>query len=436
LDIDKHIKESCDTCHTCASLKRIPKHINEFTTSDPCDHIGQRFSVDVLKRASQSILVARETVSSYTSATFIKSEKATDLLEGVSTLILPLHPIDGPPTTLRSDPAPGFQTLHNSQPLRDKGITFEIGRRKNPNKNPIADKAIQELEDEILRIQPTESKLSSSQLSHALSRLNSRIRFHGLSSYELMFRRNQFSADQLDNNEEAIIASQHQARTNNHPASWKSQQPKSAKPGGHISTPAPGSIVYLKNDKTKHKAREQYLVVSNDGPWLRVSKLAGNNLRSLQYDVHASECFTLDPISHTPKPRPLSSSEDEASYDYDTLSPANESVINKPECRARPEMAAEPPGNIITDVTTDTTPMSREPSSSPTQPAPMASHSSADDITDPPPASTDANQEPASPDVFIPRRGTRIRKPPNRYGDFVTHFGEEWEEEEAATPGS
>ena len=99
-------------------------------------------------------------------------------------------------------------------------------------------------------------------------------------------------------------------------------------------------------------------------------------------------------------------------------------------------MAAESPDNIITDVTTDTTPMFREPSYSHTQHAPMTSHSSADDVTDPPPASTDANQEPASPDVFIPRRGTRIHKPPDRYGDFVTHFGEEWVEEEAATPGS
>jgi hypothetical protein len=175
LDIDRYIKESCDTCHTCASLKRIPKHINEFTTSDPSSHVGERFSVDVLRRASQAILVARETISSYTSATFIKSEKATDLLEGVSSLILPLHPIDGPVTTLRSDPAPGFQTLHNTQPLKGKGVLFEIGRVKNPNKNPIADKAIQELEDEILRIEPLERKLSPSQLSHALSRLNSRI---------------------------------------------------------------------------------------------------------------------------------------------------------------------------------------------------------------------------------------------------------------------
>ena len=244
----------------------------------------------------------------------------------------------------------------------------------------------------------------------------------------------------MDNNEEIIIATQHEARTKNHPVSWKSQQPKSAsKPDGHNTIPSPGSIVYLKNDKSKHQAREQYLVLSNDGPWLKVSKLAGNNLRSLQYDIHASECFTLNPISCTPRPRPLSSSEDEASYDdYDTLSPANEIAVDNPQLPniARPEIATEPPDNIGTDTTASTAPVFPESSSSSMQSAPTASHSSTDGITDPPAEITDNNQEPASPEVLIPRRGTRIRRPPDRYGDFVTHFEEDGEEEEAATPGS
>ena len=136
LDIDRAILENTDTCHTCASIRRLPKHITEFSTSDPPDHIGQLFSVDALRRARQTILVSRESVSSFTSATFIKSESAADLLEGIISLIYPIHPSEGPTTTVRTDPAPGFQSLVSTQPLRDKGILIELGRIKKTIKIP------------------------------------------------------------------------------------------------------------------------------------------------------------------------------------------------------------------------------------------------------------------------------------------------------------
>jgi len=147
----------------------------------------------VLRRAKQPILVARESVTSFTACTFLKSEKAQHLLEGVITSISPLHPTEGPTTTIRVDPAPGFQSLVLTQPLKEKGITFEQGRIKNPNKNPVIDKAIQELEEEIVRIEPSERPISENQLTFAVTNLNARIRQHGLSAYELMFRRNQFT---------------------------------------------------------------------------------------------------------------------------------------------------------------------------------------------------------------------------------------------------
>ena len=136
LDIDKLISANTDSCHTCASLKCLPKQVTEFSTSEPPSHIGQHFSIDVLKRAKQMILVSRESVSSYTSTTFIRSEKANDLLEGTISLLLPLHPSEGPVTKVRVDPAPGFQTLSNNQPLKDKGIIFELGRIKKPQQKP------------------------------------------------------------------------------------------------------------------------------------------------------------------------------------------------------------------------------------------------------------------------------------------------------------
>ena len=312
LDIDKHISTNTSSCHTCASLKSLPKQVTEFSTTDPPKHIGQHFSMDVLKRTRQKILVSREAVTSYTSATFIHSEKANDLLEGTISLLLPLHPSEGPTTTVRTDPAPGFQTLFNNQPLKEKGIIFELGRIKNPNKNPIADKAIQELENEILRLEPTESPITTSQLNLALCRLNSRIRSHGLSSYELMFRRNQFTAGLLNNSDNEIIAQQHEARIQNHPFSHKSQLPKSAhKNPRQQNIPLEGSIVYLHNDKSKHKARDQYMVIAKNGSWLKIQKFTKNQLRSRPYDIHCSECFVIEPAKIWEPTQPASSSEDE-----------------------------------------------------------------------------------------------------------------------------
>ncbi|CAG2237073.1 unnamed protein product [Mytilus edulis] len=64
-------------------------------------------------------------------------------------------------------------------------ISIEIGRVKNQNQNPVADKAIAELEDELLREERDHSPLSENTLVIATTRLNSRLRQRGLSSREL-----------------------------------------------------------------------------------------------------------------------------------------------------------------------------------------------------------------------------------------------------------
>jgi hypothetical protein len=202
-----------------------------------------------------------------------------------------------------------------TQPLKDKGILIELGRFKNPNKNPVADKAIQELEDELIRIDPTGAPIDSVQLTTAVTNLNTRIRLHGLSAYELMFQRNQFTASQLDCNDKKVIAAQHKARISNQPSSHHSQLPKSTNRLSRFNsptTPDVGSIVYLKNDRSKHKAREQYMVASTEGEWLVVKKLLKGRLRARGYKIHKSECFSLDPIKpcHPSDSQPVSDTYD------------------------------------------------------------------------------------------------------------------------------
>ena len=119
-----------------------------------------------------------------------------------------LHPLDGPIACVRVDPAPGFMALRDdglSQKLR---INIEVGRVKNVNKNPVAVRTIQELEEELLRQEPGGDAVTMLDLSIAIARLNARIRFSGLSLRELWTQRSQFTHEQLPILDRNIILEQ------------------------------------------------------------------------------------------------------------------------------------------------------------------------------------------------------------------------------------
>ena len=54
-----------------------------------------------------------------------------------------MRPLDGPLAVVRTDPAPCFLALENDSVLHEHRIALEIGRVKNRNKNPVAEKAVQ-----------------------------------------------------------------------------------------------------------------------------------------------------------------------------------------------------------------------------------------------------------------------------------------------------
>ena len=68
---------------------------------------------------------------------------------------------------------------------------------KNPNKNPVIDKGIQELEKEILLAGLQGQEISEENLEMCARRLNSRIRHHGLSAKEVITRRDQVTGEHL-----------------------------------------------------------------------------------------------------------------------------------------------------------------------------------------------------------------------------------------------
>ena len=176
LDTDKAIETLTSSCHHCQSLKAIPQHLQPQSSSDPPATIGVAFAADIVKRYCQLILVLRETVSSYTRTSLIESEKREHLRDGLLILSVGLRSLCDHGVTIRVDPVPGFSALHKDKDLLSHSIKLELGHAKNPNKNPVAERAVEELGLELLNISPEGGPISRVTLALATANLNSRIR--------------------------------------------------------------------------------------------------------------------------------------------------------------------------------------------------------------------------------------------------------------------
>ena len=93
-----------------------------------------------------------------------------------------MRPLDGPRAIIRTDPAPGFQALVNDDLLASSRLCIEIGRVKNVNKNPVVERAVQELCEHILRIDSTARAITPMSLACVVASVNSTIRQSGLSA--------------------------------------------------------------------------------------------------------------------------------------------------------------------------------------------------------------------------------------------------------------
>ena len=165
LDVDKAIDLVSSSCHTCETVKSIPKHFQPQSSEVAPRSIGVSFAPDVARRQRQLILELRETVSSYTLTTLIQSEKHKDLRNALIVLCSQLRSLHDGGATIRVEPAPGFCALASDPILLSHGITLEIGRVKNPHENPVAERDIEELGLELLNLSP-EGDLFLTSLSH------------------------------------------------------------------------------------------------------------------------------------------------------------------------------------------------------------------------------------------------------------------------------
>ena len=150
---------------------------------------------------------------------------------------------------VRVDNAPGFKPLKNDQELSTYNIFLDFGRVHNRNKNPVVEKGIRELSSEILRLHPEGGPISTAQLAVVVNQLNARIRNRGLSAWEILNQRNQYTGEQLNIDDLQLSEQQNQIRVANQAAS--AQHKARSRQAAEKALVQEGSLVYIKTDKDK-----------------------------------------------------------------------------------------------------------------------------------------------------------------------------------------
>ena len=280
-------------CHTCQSLKSVPKELHYQSSTDFPETPYKSFAADVVKRFHQKIVVIRDTFSSFTTASIQPNEDHTTLRNTLINDISTMRPTPQTIVTVRVDNAPGFQALRNDKILSEKNIKLDFGRCKNKNKNPVIDKGIQELISELLRNTPEGGPVKPIELAVMVNQLNSRIRNRGLSAWEIIHQRDQHTGEQLNIEDCKLSMMQSDIRIRTQAASEKSKSS-----GGPPALPANvslGALVYLKDDGDKTRARERYIVTSIDGENECTVQKITKAIRNIQYKVKLSEVYPVTP---------------------------------------------------------------------------------------------------------------------------------------------
>ena len=359
----KYIEEVVDACNQCNSLKALNRELFQQTSSPSPTRPGEQFASDVIRRQTQHIFVSRDIHTSYTTAAIVPNETANTLRSALldSTSLVRL-----PACSVRVDNAPGFKPLKDDSVLNSYGLTLDFGRVKNINKNPVAERSNQELETELLRIDPSGSPVSPTSLQQAVKILNTRIRNRGLSAQEMLFCRDQNTGEQLNVHDANLSIEQETIRGENHLHSSRSKA--RGAPAAQNANVTRGDLVFIKSEGDKNKSRDTYLVMDIQNTMAILQKLNGTKFQSRRYEVPLTNVF------HAIKPsRSDNSSKPTAPSDHTTYASSSSS-----------DEEDEDEGEDIPPV-----------------PAPIA---------------TGATNIPAQ----LPRRTTRISNPPQRYGEWVS----------------
>lgn len=302
LDLDQAVSSITEYCHQCATIRPLPQLAKEQTSTTIPQYIGTHFAADVFIRNTQRILVVREVVSAYTLARLIPSEKTEDVREGLISIMSHFRGPDSPCAVIRTDNAASFSAIYRTDGLKCLATKLELGHVKNPNKNPIGERGIQELESEIKTYHSHQQHLSQSQLDMVTAHLNARLRNHNLSATEIWLKRNQYTGQPLPLNEEDVIHQNMDRKNHNHPQSTKA---KGGKPVLQ-STFSVGDIVYLRSEGSKHTPRPRYYISDITQSHIEVRKFTDNLISKESkavkpHDIYAVPAYTGKPHQSQPE---------------------------------------------------------------------------------------------------------------------------------------
>ena len=306
---DQVIEQVCDKCDQCNSLKAVPKEVFAYSLTPSPTSPGNMFFADIMRRTRQKISVVRDVHSSFTCASIITDESADSLR---AALLADTALLRNESCIVRIDTASGFQALRNDLILEQYGIKLDFGYTKNKNSNSVVDKAIQELEMELLKIDGSNGPVSECQLQLALRLMNSRIRNRGLSAREILFQRDQVTCEQLQIDDAGLAVSQSKIRESNHQSSARCKAP-----GGKFASPSAsvvGDLVYLKDERDKNKRRDRYIIVSIDGNNALVQKLT-DRFWARKYTVPMTKLYPAVKDAIDIPPRSPTTDDSESDYD-------------------------------------------------------------------------------------------------------------------------
>ena len=357
LNHEKAITESTNSCHHCSSIKDIPSSLISQSTSKPPTAVGNNYSADVIKRCKQKIFIIRETATSYTLAEHINDETVEEISNAIIKLSSILKPSKLSPITIKLDPAPShkslFNNISNNSELEKNNISIELGRSLNPNKNPIIDKCIREINREILNIKPSGGPITPLELSKTVANLNGRIRSPGMSAYEQWTQRDQVTGEQLPIDDHKLILEQHQRRLKNHPSSEKS------KSRGRAALPSPkvdiGTLVYVYHDRDKTEARPRYMVCGfTDNGLISLKRFSKKLFSTQSYEVKPNDIYIVpnfysDNLPEVPTEENSSSEEDDF-YDEEgdiTYNPPKNNVVSPSTKEMQPEINQQTPHQSV-----------------------------------------------------------------------------------------
>ena len=271
-----NVKRECEdifrNCNFCISFQRFPNILDKYEPLLRPEHPGSHMNIDVMKRASQNILVNCDLFSGYTTVMLLMSEKREDMIEGILALTTPIRHSNK--IVVRVDRAPALKSLaeNKNEELSRNGIKLDLGESMNKNSNCSVDRKIQELELEIKKLCPKETPISTGLLCQAVTNLNDRVRNQGLSSSQIHFSRDTIIGENLVLDDNEIMHDKIQRREENAQSSIKSKNQRGLQLDP-LPTVTPGQTVFAAEKVTKHDTRDPLLVTGVDGEKVKVQKV-------------------------------------------------------------------------------------------------------------------------------------------------------------------